>query len=164
MKRALLAATATADVMMAQGAWASSPATTTLNVTADVPTVCSITAAPDLSFPAVTSNASAVTTSSAIQVTCTDGGAYTIGVVGANVVGSQNKLVSGSNSLNYNLYSDSGYSTVWDNGSNLVSPTGNGSAQTSTLYAKIPSGQTLHVGTAALSSQYADIVTVTVTY
>ena len=68
-------------------------------------------------------------------------------------------LASGSNRLHYNLYTDSGYGTVW--GLNTVSGTtsaltGNASH---TVYGRIPANQTTVV-----PASYSDTILVTITF
>ena len=67
---------------------------------------------------------------------------------------------SGGATITYSLYSDSGHTTVWGNtvGTNTVSATGNGAAQSYTVYGRVPSQSTPAAAT------YTDTVTVTVTY
>ena len=66
--------------------------------------------------------------------------------------------------LGYQIYSDSGHSTVWGDGTNGSSTvggtgTGPGAAITETMYGVVPAGQTV------LTGSYADNpVNVTVTY
>ena len=70
-------------------------------------------------------------------------------------------MASGSNSLGYQLYLDSGRSSVWGDGtgsSATSSGTGTGSTQTIPIYGRIPSLSGIVPGT------YTDTVTVTVTY
>jgi spore coat protein U-like protein len=66
-------------------------------------------------------------------------------------------MASGSGTLSYQLYSDSGQTTVWD-GVTGVSVTGTGSAQTSTVYGKTPAQAVPPAGT------YTDTVVVTITF
>lgn len=68
----------------------------------------------------------------------------------------------GTTTLPYQLYQDSGYSTIWGNGSNggtLQSFTTSGAIQTFTIYARLFSMAGLPA-----SGQYSDTVTVTITY
>ena len=100
-----------------------------------------------------------------ITVTCTNGTGWTASAdvgdgSGANY--SARRLTSGSNTLNYNLYTDGTYATVWgdDSGAtDLLSGTGNGSAQNRTVYGRIGSGQT-----SASPGSYSDTVSVTISY
>lgn len=68
----------------------------------------------------------------------------------------------GAATLSYQLYQDTGYSTIWGNGSNggtLQSFTASGAIQTFTIYARLFSMAGLPA-----SGQYSDTVTVTITY
>lgn len=67
----------------------------------------------------------------------------------------------------YQLYKDSNYSTVWDATGGVTNvgeqgslKTGTGSAQTTTVYGKIPQGTAI----ASRPGVYSDSVVVTVTY
>jgi spore coat protein U-like protein len=65
-----------------------------------------------------------------------------------------------TNTLTYSLYQDSGHATVWGNtiGTNTVTGTGTGIAQTLTVYGQIPATQY------AAPGAYTDTVNVTLTY
>jgi spore coat protein U-like protein len=78
------------------------------------------------------------------------------------------RMVAGSASLAYNLYSDVGHSSVWGdgsggsvvvNGSFLLDALGTAPAQTQTVYGRIPSGQR-----SAQPGSYSDTITITLTY
>jgi spore coat protein U-like protein len=162
MKRLLIATGVIASLAAAHNANAGSQ-TANMGMSATVTTVCSLSTTP-ISFGEVSLSGPTDGTGT-ISVTCTDDGTYNVGLdTGANAQAGQRQLVSGSNALNYNLYSDSGYSTAWGNtvGTNTVAGTGSGSAQTLTVYGQIPGSQTLHSGTG--SATYSDTVTVTVYY
>jgi spore coat protein U-like protein len=67
-------------------------------------------------------------------------------------------MSDGPATLAYNLYSDSGYSTAWDDSTNKVTaPTGTGLPQTLTVYGSIPQAQNKPAGS------YTDTVTIDVT-
>ena len=70
------------------------------------------------------------------------------------------KLTSGSATLDYLLFSDSGRTANWGNtvGTDTVAKTGNGSAQSTTVYGRIPAQ------TSPAPGAYSDTVTVTVTF
>jgi spore coat protein U-like protein len=126
---------------------------------ATVQTVCSLNTTP-LSFPAVAVTGVTDVTST-VNVTCTSGGTYNVGLdSGLNPVTTQRNLKSGSSTLAYGLFSDATHATAWGNtvGTNTIAGTGNGAAQTLTVYGEIAAGQTLTTG------NYTDTVTVTVTY
>ena len=140
-------------------------ASSTLSVDATVTANCTVSTSP-LSFgnvnPISGSNADA---SGGITVTCTNGTAWTAaagvgGGTGASFA--SRKMSSGGNLLSYNIYTDSGRSTVWGDGTGSTATlgnTGSGVAQSVTVYGRVPSGQ----GTVPPGS-YADTVAVTVTY
>ncbi|HZH44207.1 MAG TPA: spore coat U domain-containing protein [Lysobacter sp.] len=149
---------------MAQAATDSTTFTVSTNVTA----ACDVSASA-LTFANVDplANASANTDgTSTVTVTCSNTTAYDVGLSagnGASATVSSRKMThtDGSSTLNYALYSNAGRSTNWGDtvGTDTVSGTGTGSAQTHTVYGRIPSGQqTAKVGA------YSDTITVTVTY
>lgn len=74
-------------------------------------------------------------------------------------------LISGTNTLEYNIYTDSARSIVWGDGTSSTSTgsvsfgtAGNNQAASATLYGKIPSKPNVVPGT------YTDSITATVTY
>jgi spore coat protein U-like protein len=146
-----------------QQADATTTVTTTIAVSASVLSSCGVTALP-LAFgtysPTQSTNTTAQTT---VVVTCTNGTPYNVGLnagIGTGATVASHKLTSGSNLLNYTLYQDSGYSTVWGNtiGTNTVSGTGSGLTQTINVYGSITALQAVPAGS------YADTVTVSLTY
>jgi spore coat protein U-like protein len=140
---------------------------TTFNVTAQVNATCVINLAGALTFPAYAPNQGAQASSSTISVNCTNTTPFNIGLnagTGSGATVNNRIMTSGTNTLNYSLYQDSGHSLVWGNtvGTNTVSGTGGGlgggSAITRTVYGQIPSQPGTPPG------NYADTITVTVTY
>jgi spore coat protein U-like protein len=103
---------------------------------------------------------------STLSVVCTNTTPYTVALnAGANAGGASNfgarAMKSGLNTLGYQLYLDTGRSTVWGDGtasSSTSSGTGTGSTQTLTLYGRLPSLANVVPGS------YTDTVTVTVSY
>lgn len=96
-----------------------------------------------------------------ISIICTNGASAAItGGAGANAAGSVRKMLSGSDLLPYELYTDSGRTTVF-NATNSIPYTGTGAATTTTaIYGRI-------LGTdlaAAKKGSYADTVAMTITY
>ena len=69
-------------------------------------------------------------------------------------------MVQGTNSIAYQLYQNSGRTTVWGNtvGTNTVASTGTGNSQPLTVYGNVPAQATPPAAT------YNDTITVTVTY
>ena len=152
---------AVAIVLSAHAAQAS-PATGTFQVTTTVSDTCQVTTF-DLGFgvynPFAGSAASASTT---LSVTCTSGTTYSIALdagTGAGASVASRKMTSGAHTINYSLYKDSARTSVWGaSSSEDVDATGNGSAQSYTVYGAIPAAQFV------ASGSYTDTVTVTVTY
>ena len=133
-----------------------------LTVNATVTNPCTITAN-TLSFGTTGLLTAATTTTSTIAVQCPNTTPYAIGLdAGLNGGGNVNArtMSLATDSIGYQLYSDSGRSTVWGNtvGTNTVAGTGNGSTQNWTVYGKVPTQTTPTPG------NYSDTVTVYVYY
>jgi len=129
---------------------------TTFTVSATVVATCSVSAS-NLAFGSYTGTGNTDQTTT-VTVTCGNGTGYSVALNdGANASGSTRRMANGSNYLAYELYSDSGRTTVW-NAAAPVAGTGNGGAQTLTVYGRIPTGQSVPAGA------YTDTVQVTVTY
>lgn len=110
---------------------------------------------------------SAVNGSTTLAVTCSNSTPYTVSLDGGNVSGStvSARLMAGtatgntSTTLQFQLYSDTNRTVVWGNTSGTwVSGTGNGSAQTLTVYGQVPAQATPKPDT------YQTTVTATVSY
>ena len=142
----------------------SQTATTTFRVTARVNAVCEVTSN-DLAFGTYNPKASSPhQVSSLVRATCTPGATYQVGLSAGTSPGAtvnQRKMVSGSNTLNYQLYSDSGRSSIWGDtpGTDTVTPpAGTGLSQDLPVYGAIPPAQPAAVG------DYSDTITVRVYY
>lgn len=140
---------------------AAATATTTFGVSATVQATCTVSASP-LAFNTYTGSQVDATTT--MEVTCTNTTEYD---VGSNAGGGSGATVSarkmtdaGTNTLGYALFSNAGRTANWGNtvDTDTVAATGNGSAQTHTVYARIAGAQYVTPGT------YNDTITVTVTY
>jgi spore coat protein U-like protein len=158
----LLGATAIAGLALAAAPAYATTATSTLDVSATVTSSCAVTtSALDFGNVDVTSGSNADGTGS-ISVTCTNGTAWAAAAdagAGTGATVASRKMTSGANLLNYALYSDSSRTTVWGDGvGETIDGTGTGTAQSTTIYGRVPSGQTVPAG------GYADTVNVTVTY
>lgn len=101
-----------------------------------------------------------------ISVTCTNGTAWTAKANaggGTTATITDRRMMAGTELLKYALYTDTARTVVWGDGTtgngSTITGTGSGSAQASTIYARVPSGQT-----AAKAGAYSDTVTVTVSY
>ena len=135
-------------------------------VTASVTSSC-VVGASTLAFASATSaaiSAANVDATGTVTVNCTLGSAYTIALdrgIGSGATLANRVMSSGTQVLNYSVYTTAGRTTVWGDGtsgSQMVAGTGNGVSQTISAYGRIFSGQ---VATAAT---YSDTINVTITY
>ncbi len=140
----------------------SNTAETTFRVTARVNAVCEVTAG-NLDFGAYTSQANnPLRSTTKLQATCTPDTTYQIGlnegISGASV--NERKMVAGTGTLNYQLYSDSSRTTIWGNttGSDTVTGVGTGLRQDHTVYGAVPAAQSVPAGS------YEDTITVRIFY
>lgn len=138
-------------------------ATTTFKVTARVQAVCAVTAS-DLAFGSYTSSSGTpLQGTTLLRATCTPNSSYNIGLNAGTSTGAtvnQRKMVSGSNLLNYQLYSNVTRTTIWGNtpGTDTVSGVGTGLAVDHTVYGSVPASQVVPAG------DYQDVITVTVSF
>ena len=137
--------------------------TSTFAVQVAITATCTINSASTLNFGTQGVLATNVDQTSTLQVTCTNTTPYNIGLdagTGSGATVATRKLTSGGATVNYTLYSDSGRTTVWGNtvSTDTVAATGNGTGQSFTVYGRIPTQTTPAPG------NYADTITVTVTY
>ena len=138
-------------------------ATSTFTVQVSITATCTINSASTLNFGTQGVLSANVDQTSTISVTCTNTTPYNIGLdagTGAGATVAVRKLTSGGATVNYTLYSDTGRTTVWGNtvSTDTVSGTGNGAAQSLTVYGRVAAQTTPAPGT------YTDTITVTVTY
>ncbi len=140
-------------------------ATTTFLVSASILSNCSVTATPLAFGPYDPTAAGNVDATSTISVFCTVGTGYTlklnIGTGGGTFA--TRTLNTGSSTLNFNLYTTTGRTTVWGDSSastGTVTGTGTGllSATTHTVYGRLPPAQDAAPGV------YVSTVTVTLEY
>ena len=146
---------------------AAQTGTTTLGVSASIDDSCTISVSP-ISFGDVNllggTNSVA---SGGLTVRCTNGtdwSATASAGKGSGATVATRKLTHAEDptkTVNYMLFTDSGRTSAWGNGTggSAISGTGTGSEQEKTIYAAIPSGQR-----AAMLGSYSDELTVTLTY
>jgi len=160
MNRIIFGFVAILAISTAQGAWAGTESSN-IDVSASVSTVCSLDSTP-LAFGEMALSGATPGTAT-VTVNCTGGGAYTVGVGnGLHNVAAQRNLVSGANTLAYDMFKEVGHTTRWgDAGAGLVSGTGNAADQVLTVYGQVTTGQTLVSGN---GTPYTDTVLVTLTY
>jgi spore coat protein U-like protein len=141
-------------------------ATANLGVSATVTNNCTISTAALAfgSYDPVVANASTnLDGTGTVTVACTKGSTATIGLgLGSNAAASVRRMTDGSsNYLTYELYQDSGRSTVWGNsGAGLLSPVAAPSkaARNFTVYGRVTSNQDVPAGS------YNDTVVATVNF
>jgi spore coat protein U-like protein len=147
----LVAGMAVAGAMAAAGTWSQSSqaATASANVavSASVAANCLVSAG-TLAFgaydPLAANDAAPLDASGTFTVRCTRGVTAQVGLDNGLWHSGTRRMRDGAstNYLSYDLYSDSGYATTWDNASNRVSYTApNKSAQSMTVYGRIPGAQ-----------------------
>lgn len=134
--------------------------TSYFTLTVTIQPACSISANA-LSFGNYSGAVTRATTT--LSVTCTDTTPYDVGLSAGTTTGATvtNRMMTGPGgaTLNYSLYSNSGYSTNWGNSTgSWVAGTGTGAAQTLTVYGQIPANQRTDSGT------YTDTIIATVNY
>ncbi len=138
--------------------------TTNLNVSATVTNNCTISTA-DLAFgaydPIVTNASSPKDSTGTVNITCTSGAVTNVELdTGANASGSTRRMKAGSNYLSYEIYQDSGRTTVWGSGTGKLD-TGtapNFNPRAFTAYGRITAGQDVPAGS------YTDTVVATVNF
>ena len=134
-------------------------ATASMSVSTSIPTTCTAGTVTDVTIPSPATLAVAAdsTATGTLQVTCTNGGTYTVDAGnGNNYASSTRRMRKGSTSayLTYGLFTNAGRTTAFP----TTTQTGNGNPQTITIYAK------LDAQTATEAGAYVDQVTLTVTY
>lgn len=138
---------------------------------------CGVTATP-VAFGAYTSpGGSQIDSTGTIRVTCTPdlillacSASYSIGLsTGGSGSYATRRMTSGAYNLNYNLYTDSSYGTVWGDGisapavpatitSSILGLVCLPGSRNTTVYGRTPGNQNVGVGS------YSDTITVTVTF
>lgn len=137
--------------------------TTTFQVTATVNETCEV-AAQDLAFGAYDPTGGDVDATTTITATCTAGTNYEIELNDGNNSGNAGSttraMTNGTDYLDYELYTDSARTTVW-NTSNKVTGTASGTGgDDETVYGEIPGGQFVDAST----TSYSDTINVTLTF
>jgi len=157
-----------AGSMLAAAAANAATATTTFQVTAAVNSACQ-TNATNMAFTPYTPGAGLVNQVSTVNVRCTLGTTYNVGLnagtFGATVTTRQ--MGTGALRLNYSLFRDAARTLNWGTtvGTDTVVGTGAGIAaafQALTVYGQIPDSAANQAATP--STTYTDTITVTVTY
>lgn len=166
--RALLltATLALGGTLWVKPAFAATTNQTNLSVSTSVNVTCTITANA-VAFPPYSPNGTDVIANGTVTTTCTNGSSATItldqgqnaGTGSTDAAPLRRLSDAGTNKLSYSLFQNTDRTTVWGNTPGTgVNITGNGAAQNTTVYGKIPAGQNVPPGT------YSDTVVATVTF
>jgi len=160
--RTISASLSVAALIAAVTAAQAATQTTTFDVTATVGATCNINSADDLNFGSYPGTQTDNTTT--ISVTCTNTTPYDLGLnvgtsAGATVT-TRAMTGPGNAHLNYSLFRDASRTLNWGNtvGTDTLHVVGDGLAQQSTVYGRIPCGQSPSPGS------YADTITVILTF
>lgn len=171
MRNVVAAIVASGALLSFAGAAAAGSATTTFAVTATVASNCLVSANP-LAFGSYQPGNGNLAVNTTMSVRCTKGSPFTIALnAGATSGGSlaQRLMGNGTNTLQYNLYTTAGLTTVWGDGTGstaTVAGTGNGmaaaNAVTETVYGQLPDSAANQA--LAPAGPFTDTITVTVSY
>ncbi|MCO5064510.1 MAG: spore coat U domain-containing protein [Rhizobiaceae bacterium] len=137
--------------------------TTNLNVKITITNGCSVETPSDLDFGSEDLLDANIDEQTTLSVTCTNQAAYKVGLsagTGSGATESVRKMTGGSETVSYGLYRDAARTLVWGDiaGTNFYSGTGNGDAQSLSIYGRVPPQVT------PSARDYTDTVTVTVSF
>jgi len=164
---ASLAALAAAALALGLSSAHAQTASGNLSITFNLGASCTTAQVTPVTFPgAATGTIAAETATGSISVNCTSGALYNVGLdaglhpstAGNTSTRRMAGTVNTTKYVTYDLWQDSGDSTHWGNTppTDTVGGTGTGSAQTISVYGKIPAQ------TEATADAYADTVGITV--
>ena len=182
-KKITLSSVAAASLaLFASASFAQSTTTGSFDVKVTVTKSCAINpvTAPDVQFDSVdTTNTTAQTKSTTLNVRCSRGTTYEIGLTPGNFDATNPTSTTGNGFMKrtaagittaaeqkiaYKLTKDAGGATAWGNvtgtSGNTTKATGNGNLQPVTVYGTVAGGSAWNVE----PGSYADTVTVTVTF
>ncbi len=163
MKRSVLSLVALSVVVIATPVFAATK-NADLPVTAAVVGNCTISTSAVAfgNYDPVSANAATdLDATGSVTVTCTRGAGLSIDLgLGLNAAGAVRRMANGANRMNYELYSDNGYATVWGTGAAGLTIVGapDITPRVYTVYGRIAAGQDVATG------NYADTVVATINY
>lgn len=169
MRNFIACLSAGALLATAGAAHAANPATTTFQVSATVLKNCTV-AATNVAFGNYTPTAGAVTANGTVTVKCTKSSAFTVSLDKGTTVGgsiAQRLLSDGAgDTLQYNLYTTSGFANVWGDGTGTSVTQGGvgagmGTGVVMTVYGNLPDNA---ANQAVPPNAYTDTITVSVSY
>ena len=138
-------------------------ATDSFDVTITIQADCEITSTATLDFGTQGVLTTAVDEQALLEVTCTEGTDYDIGLdagTGTGATTSTRLMTGGADTVAYQIFQNAGRSINWGNvvGTDTQASTGTGTTQPFAVYGRVPVQTTPAVGT------YTDTVGVTVTF
>jgi spore coat protein U-like protein len=140
-------------------------ATANLNISASVNKTCTITTTPvafGIYDPVVTNASTPLDATGTVVVTCTKGAGTRIDLGnGGNFLAGARRMAGGSDFLTYELYSDTGRTTVWGSGTtngNTIGAAPSKAARTVTVYGRVGAGQDVS------AASYTDTVVATINF
>lgn len=163
MNRSLGAALALLAMPLILTSAAHAQSTTTpvdLDVSITIEEECTVSNVVPVAFAATGILSDDVDAEGSVDVTCTTGTDYDIALGVASGTASERILTGDDGTITYALYPDNTYGTAWGEevGEDTKSSTGTGSAQTHTIYGRIPEQTTPAPGS------YSDTVAIVVHY
>ena len=138
-------------------------ATGNIGVSITITATCTVGTSTAVAFGSQGLLNSAINNTGALSVQCTNTTPYNVGLDPGGATGATvttRKMTNGAATVSYSLYRDSGRTLNWGQtvGTDTLAGTGNGAAQSITVYGQVPSQTTPAPGA------YSDTVNVTVTY
>jgi len=165
--KALAAVFAIAGAGFGADTFAAGTATSAFAVSAEVVSACTLSSSA-LTFSSAINvmSATPVDANSTLTATCTNLSGYTIGLnagtsTGATVAARKMTHTNGTTLLAYGLSAVSSVGANWEDtgGAGLATGTGDGAAQSITVYGRVPGSQTT-----AIVGAYSDTITATITF
>ncbi len=169
MRNFIACLSAGALLASAGAAQAANPATATFGVSATVLKNCTV-AATNVAFGNYTPTAGAVAANGTVSVSCTKSTTFTVsldkGTTGTGTIAQRLMSDGAGDTLQYNLYTTSGFATVWGDGTgSSVKQAGTGAGMATpvalTVYGSLPDNAT---NQGVPPNTYTDTITVSVAY
>lgn len=163
MKTKFLGAAVSFGLMATTSLLSAQTATTNFGVTIQIIADCAVAPSATLSFGMQGVLIADVTTTTAVNVTCTADLPFQIGLDGGTTAGGTTTtrlMTNGTDTVTYQLFQDAARTVNWGNtlGTDTLASTGTGSTQTFPVYGVVPPQTT------PPSGNYSDTIGVTVTF
>ncbi len=154
---------AAASLLVMANTASAATASSSFNSTITILSTCTIVSTNTLDFGTTGLLNANVDSAANFDVQCTNGTAYDVQLDAGTTAGGSiatRKMTGGGATVDYTMWRDAGRTLNWGetDGTDTVGGTGNGAAQTLTVYGRVPTQTTPAPGT------YTDSVTVTISY